>query len=690
MHTSESHLAISALDWRWRLLTRAVALGIVLAAFGLRVWQIDTQSLWHDEGLSWWFAREPLWQMLRGVAGTEHPPLYFLALGVWMRLAGESAYALRFFSVIGGVLTVAGVVAVTRRWRWSGAGLLAALFLAWSPFHIWYSQEVRSYTWVSALALWLVYAGWRWEQQRRRRDGITYGAISGLSLYVHPFLVFLLLAHGLLLAGQQWRRGRDLRLTGRVLWPFLLGGGLFLPWVLPTLGQLQTNRTYWYWGYLDVPRVVEATAQALAFYPLPPALMPLYVPRITFFLWGLALVGSAWAWRWRSGRWLILSLWLPLLLTLTLAYFVPKYAPRYVIYTLPFWLLLVLLPVVTLAQWTRDLKVPLVACMAGTFLALLITGHGLASWQVRELTMRPEAARPNFRDSVGFVQQKAQPGDAVLLVGGHMEPIVRYYLRRNDVVLYPLPPRLLLDLGKPLHWQDVAPVFNRVTAHHPRLWSIFWQEDLADPQRFVYGLMQSYMCPLITPALSPAVDVGLYLVPRPLHLPTRPTPRYSTGIHFRNGLELVGFNAVRLFPPHTSVDFCLKVRREPQKGVRVAAGESLYVVAFFRPGRPLSDGLTGFVHLVSNNGQKAFALSDRLLGGYAYPVWRWQVGEVVRQAFLLRVPRDLPPGRYALEMGLYHPRTLQRVDPLPARVGGARVDGSRILYGPVDVLPPWQ
>jgi len=96
-----------------------IVLFILGLAFALRVWQLDTQSLWHDEGLSWWFAREPLWQMLRSVAGTEHPPFYFFVLGLWMRVAVDSAYALRFFSVVGGVLTVAGLIAITRRWRWA-------------------------------------------------------------------------------------------------------------------------------------------------------------------------------------------------------------------------------------------------------------------------------------------------------------------------------------------------------------------------------------------------------------------------------------------------------------------------------------------------------------------------------------------------------------------------------------------
>ncbi len=666
---------------------RGVALAILWLAFALRLWHLDTQSLWHDEGLSWWFARAPLLETLRGVAGTEHPPLYFLALGLWMRVAGDTAFALRFLSVVGGVLSVAVLLRLSRRWGWYVTGLMAALFLAWNPTHVWYSQEVRSYAWTTVLGIGLTDWAYVWYTRRRIRDGLVYGAIGALSLYVHTFLAFLLAAHGVLMTIAVGRRRPRLSSLARSLWPYGLITLTFLPWIWPTLHQLRTNRTYFYWGYLDVPQVIQQTAQAMAFFEIPPGLRPVYVSRISFILWGLAVVGALYLWPRRQGKWVVISVWGPLIFTLGLAYFVPKYAPRYVLYTLPMWYLLVVMPVIALARWTEHLKSRVVPCMVGTFLALLIASYGLASWHVRELTEDPRVARPDFRGAVGFVQQKAQPGDAVVLVGGHMEPITRYYLRRQDVTLYPLPKGVLLDLGHPLRWQDVAPVFNRLTHRHLRVWTIFWQEDLADPQRLVYSLAQTYWCPVMPVGLSDAVDVGLYLVVDPLNLPSKPTPQHPLGIAFRNGLVLTGFDAARVFTPHTSVDVCFQSRRR-RDHVEVAAGETLYVVLHFLVQRPQSQNVTGFVHLVSSDGSKAYALADRLLGNYAYPPQRWQVGEIIRQEFPVRIPPETRPGAYALEIGLYYPGSLQRVDPLPAQVDGARVDGSRILYMPVRVLPP--
>lgn len=675
---------------RRKLAYRAVALIVIGLAFALRLWQLDAQSLWHDEGLSWWFARAPLWETLGGVAGTEHPPLYFLALGVWLRAAGDSAFALRFLSVLGGVLAVAVILNLGRHWHLRLPALLAALFLAWNPTHIWYSQEVRSYAWTSVLGIGLTYLGWRWQRSARWQDGLLYAMVAALALYVHTFIAFLLVVHALLLLVDFPGPGRWPARAVRAIWPFFLVGLAFLPWVWPTLTQLQTNRTYWYWGYLDVPRVINSTAQAFAYFSLPDGLRPTFVPRLTFFAWLLAALGSVYLWPRREGRWLILSSWGPVTLILLLAYFVPKYAPRYVLYTLPMWYLLVTIPFVALARWAASLEAKVIPCMVGTVVALSIVGYGITSWHVRELTADPQVARPDFRGPLSFINEKAQPGDAVILVGGHIEAIARYYLRRDDITLYPFPRGLLLDLGRPLKWPDVAPTFSRLTQIHGRVWTVFWQEDMADPQRLVFSLAQTYWCPVMMPALTEGVDVGLYLVVKPLNLPDRPTPRFTIGIPFRDGLVLEGLDAARVFPPTTAVDLCLRDRRDDD-GLRVAAGETLYVVLYFRATRPVPDarsGLTGFVHLVSPDGTRAYALADRLLGGYAYPPWRWQVGEIVRQEFPVHIPRDVREGEYALEIGLYHSGSLQRVDPLPVQVPGARVDGSRILVAPVRVLPP--
>ena len=152
---------------RWLLFKRNTLLlmALLLIAFGLRVYRLDAQSLWSDEGLSLYRARLALGENLTNVivvppnvpTQDTNPPLYFMALSALRAIAGESEYTLRFASVLAGVLLVPLLYVTGRRLFAERAGLLAALLGAVSPFLVWYSQEARMYTLLAALSLASVY-----------------------------------------------------------------------------------------------------------------------------------------------------------------------------------------------------------------------------------------------------------------------------------------------------------------------------------------------------------------------------------------------------------------------------------------------------------------------------------------------------------------------------------------------------
>ena len=61
---------------------------------------------------------------------------------------------------------------------------------------------------------------------------------------------------------------------------------------------------------------------------------------------------------------------------------------------------------------------------------------------------------------------------------------------------------------------------------------------------------------------------------------------------------------------------------------------------------------TGFVHLLDAGGQ-IVAQDDHGPLQNQYPTTQWVGGEVVEDRYVLRLPPDLPPGEYTLEIGLY-------------------------------------
>lgn len=187
---------------------------ILLLAFALRVYQLDTQSIWWDEGHSIQMASAPLAQIPTLPGMDVHPPGYFALLHQWMALGGRSEFALRYLSVMFSVLTVALLMRLCwellgRRLDRIGAGAIAITggLAALSPLYVAYAQEVRMYAVVTFFALASVYFQWRilvdWKagglanQPPRGYSRfwllVGYVLATAASLYIHYFTIFLLL-----------------------------------------------------------------------------------------------------------------------------------------------------------------------------------------------------------------------------------------------------------------------------------------------------------------------------------------------------------------------------------------------------------------------------------------------------------------------------------------------------------------
>ncbi|MGD8996922.1 MAG: glycosyltransferase family 39 protein, partial [Anaerolineae bacterium] len=127
--------------------------GLLLLAFGLRTYALGGQELTFDEVASVYIADRGPFELLTYVTGAvrEHPPLYYLLLSLWMSLAGTSEFAVRFLSVIIGIVTVAATFRVLQRASRPSLALLSTLLLVVSPFHVRISRDARMY---GLLALW--------------------------------------------------------------------------------------------------------------------------------------------------------------------------------------------------------------------------------------------------------------------------------------------------------------------------------------------------------------------------------------------------------------------------------------------------------------------------------------------------------------------------------------------------------
>jgi hypothetical protein len=91
--------------------------------------------------------------------------------------------------------------------------------------------------------------------------------------------------------------------------------------------------------------------------------------------------------------------------------------------------------------------------------------------------------------------------------------------------------------------------------------------------------------------------------------------------------------------------------------------ETLNLTVVWQAKRALTRRYTAFVHLEKTGGNKVTQDDHEPLGGI-YPTTRWAVYEMVRDVYMLNIPRDLAPGKYAVRVGWYDAETGDRL-PVP-------------------------
>ena len=221
-----------------------VALGLLLAAaLGVRLWQIEQKNVWLDEASAWTTASRPLPQLVETTAGDVHPPLYYLVLKAWMRVAGDSPAALRGLSAIFGVTAMLLAWLLARRWLSRGTALLVVAWMAISPHMVWHAQEMRMYAFATMLVLACCLAFWQWIESdgERRAALLLFVGTATAALWAHYFTSLVLAALWVYVALASYsRRG----LWRPWLWANVVIVLCYLPW-LPTAVAQMTRGQSW-------------------------------------------------------------------------------------------------------------------------------------------------------------------------------------------------------------------------------------------------------------------------------------------------------------------------------------------------------------------------------------------------------------------------------------------------------------
>ena len=192
---------------RWAELTAYASL--IAVAAGMRLWDLGSRALHHDESLHAYFS----WELSEGRAFVHNPmmhgPLQFEANAGVFFLFGATDFTARILYVIAGVAIVAVPYLLRRRLGRIGA-VATATMLTFSPSMLYFSRFARNDILMALWTLGLVAFMWRYMDSGKNRYLYGSAALLGLaysskeSAYLVTAIMALFL--GFLVAKRGWER----------------------------------------------------------------------------------------------------------------------------------------------------------------------------------------------------------------------------------------------------------------------------------------------------------------------------------------------------------------------------------------------------------------------------------------------------------------------------------------------------
>jgi 4-amino-4-deoxy-L-arabinose transferase-like glycosyltransferase len=409
-----------------------LALAVTLLGGALRLYRLGDRGFWYDEIVTADYAR-------LGTPGDvvdlvrywgDHAPLAYLI--TWaLRGLGGSEWAVRLHYALAGTLAVFAMYLLGRALLGKSGGLLAALFMAISPFAVYYGQEARPYTYMLLFSCLQALAAYRAAERSRPLDWLLLALWTVLNLYTHYValaVTAVCIAYiAVSLAVDTWRAVRAAAPERKGAWrrvgSVMAGAGASAG--LAALGYLT---------WLDAARAFFERRD-VGFGRYPPA--PVTLTDLGRMLDSLGLTGlvlaavvlglaGAVALVWRGPRrpGVFLVLWA----ALPFAYMwwrlgptIVLLPPRYVMFWFPLVVLLAALGVGVAAEMVRRLVGRIALRAAGQRIAYSLSAVAVVIWMLPGLVGSYAVEKDQFREGAAYVLgEQSGRGLATVLVGGEI------------------------------------------------------------------------------------------------------------------------------------------------------------------------------------------------------------------------------------------------------------------------------
>ena len=414
---------------------RPVVWGLLLAIFmlgmGLRVYGLESSSLWLDEITTATTAQLDVGSILQfHLEEAGNPPLLSLITHVSFAFWGQTELAARLASALFGSLSILLLYKVGETLWTREVGMAGAFLLAVNAYHIRYSQEARHYALMVFLALLSLIFLLRALQGNKKGLWIGFVLCTALSLYNHYFAFLFLPAEvvfGAWVIAEKWLSQRrsdhateahpsvklpsPARQAVTLSLSLSLIGLFYLPWLSALRAQF--------------PKQLESPTLGVSMASLLPSLKFLRKVLVAYsgassavlllwlglFLWGLATCGRK--------QMVLVILWMgtPFLF---LSIVEPSHPvdPRYVIFSLPLYLLVIARGLMSLSrllnraldrirgagQWSLPLTQVLTVLLLGTLNVPAIRDYHLSQ-------------KEDWRGATAYLLENMSPNDVIIVDG---------------------------------------------------------------------------------------------------------------------------------------------------------------------------------------------------------------------------------------------------------------------------------
>lgn len=236
---------------------------VILSALLVRLVNLESRPIWLDEGYTLYFSVLPLNTLLTTHLDV-HPNTFYI-LTHFILLIERSEFSLRFLPLLFGLGTVFLFYRVLLPQLGVEASVVASLMLSLNGYHIYYSQEARSYTMVMFLTLAALYGIFRFCRASESQNfadpskGIlVYFVSSIIILYTHSIAsIYLFVLNATVVIYLTLSRQYSTKVVAIWLGVNSVIALIYLPWFFVVLSDASSNPAFKWLEQYSISTVVD-------------------------------------------------------------------------------------------------------------------------------------------------------------------------------------------------------------------------------------------------------------------------------------------------------------------------------------------------------------------------------------------------------------------------------------------------